>query len=312
MTDVCSKIIFNTAWSDTDPVLPRLWDAKSCHSCKSHYRDFRDQASQGPGPQLTPALHSRVLGLGREAFERRNSHAWGSMAEQKDSLFPASFLQVTARRKVFDTDKQLTNSGHLSTVNQLQKALRMRDSWGGKSLLGKRHSCSDWKVTLCRLGRSGPITGHIKGFEMISAYSWVCCKSHCRHLRGEPCSANGISPNQPRKVSDSWSDLRVMTALEHKGSSTCCIYRVWLTASTPKAEEWLYSLAVKTTEKNQTTATNNKIQNPPNHTKLNKKQMCKEWGAHERYQRWHQEWGKKLQVASSTRITLHCWHHGCN
>lgn len=131
------------------------------------------------------------LGLEREAFERgervkRNSHAWGSTAEQKDSPFPGSFLQITARRKVFDTDKQLIYSGHLTTVNQLQKALRMRDSWGDKGFLDKRHSCSNQKFTLCRLGRSSPVTGHIKGFEIISTYSWGCCKATADTLGESP------------------------------------------------------------------------------------------------------------------------------
>lgn len=44
--------------------------------------------------------------------------------------------------------KQLTNSGHLTTVDQLQKVLEMRESRGGKSFLDKRHSCSDQKVML--------------------------------------------------------------------------------------------------------------------------------------------------------------------
>lgn len=86
---------------------------------------------------------------------------------------------------MFDTDEQLTNSGHSTTVNQLQKALRMRDSQRGKSFLNKRHSCSDQKVTLCRLG-SSPIIGHIKGFEIISTYSWGCCKAAADTLGESP------------------------------------------------------------------------------------------------------------------------------
>lgn len=45
--------------------------------------------------------------------------------------------------------KQLTNSVHLTTVNQLQKVLEMRESRGGKSFLDKRYSCSDQKAMLC-------------------------------------------------------------------------------------------------------------------------------------------------------------------
>lgn len=40
-------------------------------------------------------------------------------------------------KRVFDTDKQLTNSGHLTTVNHLHKALRMRDNQGGKSFFDR-------------------------------------------------------------------------------------------------------------------------------------------------------------------------------
>ena len=105
----------------------------------------------------------------------------------------------SARRKGFSIDKQLTNSGHLTTVNQLQEVLKMRDSQGGKS---KRNSCSDHRVKLCRLGRSSPITAHINPFEIICTCSWECCKRRCRQLRGEPCSVNEWQKTKPAKQSN--------------------------------------------------------------------------------------------------------------
>lgn len=81
---------------------------------------------------------------------------------------PWSFFCRSQCKAGFFIDKQLTNSGHLTRVNQLQEALKMRDSQGGKS---KIHSCSDEKVKLCRLGRSSPITAHINGFEIICTCS---------------------------------------------------------------------------------------------------------------------------------------------
>lgn len=60
MTGVCSKNVFNTTWRVTDPASHRLWDAKSWHSRKIHYRDFRNQASQGPGPKQTPLYQGQI------------------------------------------------------------------------------------------------------------------------------------------------------------------------------------------------------------------------------------------------------------
>lgn len=145
----------------------------------------------------------------------------------------------------------------------------MRDSQGGKS---KRHSCSDQRVRLCRLGRSSPITAHINGFEITCTCSGERCKSLCKQLRGESCSVSSRSRNWPSKVTDSRADQGVMTALQTQRRQRH--YRMQLPASTVRVGEWLDSLAAKKTEK--------KTPPPPPTTTT---KVCKDWGDDGRHKR---------------------------
>lgn len=136
---VCSKIIFNTAWSNADPVPHRLWN-KVMALLQELLQGFQ-------GPSVTRARTKTDSFTSQQSPCPRKRSLWKRRSREK-KWFPCLRLHCrakegfplpgpfsaghSARRKGFSIDKQLTNSGHLMTVNQLQEMLKMKNSQGGQ------------------------------------------------------------------------------------------------------------------------------------------------------------------------------------